>query len=157
MNGLQGQYFPNTTFTPPVAITRIDQNIDAHYTEPATPDPSLPADWSTRWTGFIMPMFSETYTFLVYVDDTMAVWINGVNILPTQQGQGAGVLIPCAPIALVVGQPVPIRVDFAQTMGQFADAHLYWQSASQVQQIVPTSQLYSPGPAPRNLTVTIVY
>ncbi len=37
--------------------------------------------YSVRWTGFVQPHFSQTYTFRTNTDDGVRLWVNGVQII----------------------------------------------------------------------------
>src|SRR6476619_7496964 len=78
--GLLGEYFDNPDITSPV-FSRLDPNIDFNWGD-AAPGPGMGADsFSVRWTGWVKPRYTETYTFYVNSDDGVRVWLNGVLIL----------------------------------------------------------------------------
>ena len=42
-----------------------------------SPDPSIDGGYfSVRWTGFVEPRFSETYTFYIDEDEGARLWVN---------------------------------------------------------------------------------
>lgn len=50
-------------------LVRLDPTIDFKWGNSA-PDPALPEDsFTARWTGQILPQYSQTYTFVARVDD----------------------------------------------------------------------------------------
>ncbi|MES2731005.1 MAG: PA14 domain-containing protein, partial [Bacteroidota bacterium] len=62
--GLSATYFDNMDLTG-ASITRIDPTVNFNWGA-GSPDPALGIDtWSARWTGQILPKFSETYTFTI--------------------------------------------------------------------------------------------
>ena len=43
-----------------------------------SPDPSIGADtFSVCWQGEVEPQYTETYTFYVYTDDGVKLWVDG--------------------------------------------------------------------------------
>ena len=97
--------------------------------------------WNARWTGYIQPLYSETYTFCSTFDDGVKLWINDSVIINHFPG-GGGVVSYCGTINLKAGVQYPIRLDFAQYWSA-AQVNLQWNSKSQTQEVVPQSQLYS--------------
>ena len=141
--GLQGDYFNNTTVTNPIVITRVDPTIN--YTWPASTAPAagvLGDYFSVRWTGFVQPVYSETYTFYTQTDDGVRLWVNGVQLIndfnnhATTENSGT--------ITLVAGQKYDIRIEYYDACCD-AVVKLLWSSASTPKAIVPQTQLYPPG------------
>lgn len=139
-NGLQGEYFDNLTLTEPSVLTRIDPTIDFLW-QNSPPSPSVnQTDFSVRWTGYVVPAFSENYTFYTISDDGIRVWVNGVEIIndwtdhSARQDSGS--------IPLTAGAKTSIRIEYYQHGGQ-ALATLSWSSPSTPMQIIPQSVLFS--------------
>ena len=138
--GLVGAYYDNTDFTN-LLVTRTDARIDFDWGN-GSPDPSIGADgYSVRWTGYVQPFYSETYTFKTFSDDGDRVWVNGVQIINDWKGQHGG-KTTSGTIALQAGVKYPIAVEFFEQSGGAA-MKLFWSSASQGEQIVPQTQLYT--------------
>ena len=93
-----------------------------------------------RWTGFLVPLYSETYTLTTISDDGVRLIVNNQPIVDNwtdhSQTQNVGV-----PITLVAGKHYAITVEYYQGGGA-AIIQLLWQSQSQQQQIIPQSQLF---------------
>jgi len=96
--------------------------------------------WNIRWQGQIEPLFSETYTFYLTVNDMGRVWINNQLVVDGWYATSTGTMIT-GTIALTAGQKVPIKVDFAEKLGS-ANIKLEWSSASNPREVIPQSQLY---------------
>lgn len=125
--GLKGEYYNDATFTNKV-FERVDSYIGfgewgngIHYliTSPAV---------SVRWTGFIEPQFSETFTFAA----SGKLMIDGKIIT--------------GPVALSAGKRYPIKLEYSNTSDK-PGASLAWSSAgiqkfSPGGELVPQSQLY---------------
>lgn len=138
-NGLLGNYFDNLNFAG-VKKTRIDTTVDFDWgTNP--PLMGIGADtFSTRWTGYIVPEFSENYTFTTKTDDGTRLWVNHALVIDKWQDQSAteheGSLM------LQAGVKYPVTLEYYEN-GWDAFAKLYWQSSSQSKQIIPQDRLYS--------------
>jgi len=149
VNGLRGDYFPNMTLTAPATQTRIDSPIDLWWSNGSPfPGTSFPSDhFSARWTGKVVPLYSETYTFYVTAYDGARLYINNQLVIdawtPEGQGERSGT------IALAANTPYDIVLEYYEDSGA-ADVHLSWSSPSETKKIVPSSQLIAPssGPTP---------
>jgi len=135
--GLNAQYFDNMNFTG-TEVARIDPTVNFNWGT-GSPDPAIAANtFSARWTGYVQPRYSETYTFTTNSDDGVRLWVNGVKIIdnwtdhPPTQNTGT--------ITLLAGQYYPIRMEYYQNGGG-SQAQLSWSSASQGLEVVPSSQL----------------
>ena len=138
--GLTGSYFNKPDLTG-LVFTRTDATINFNWGN-ASPDPAIGADkFSLRWTGYILPFYSETYTFKTFSDDGDRVWINGQLIIDDWKIQRGG-KTTSGSIALTAGQLYPITVEFYENTGG-AEMSLYWSSPSQGGQIIPQSQLFA--------------
>jgi glucose/arabinose dehydrogenase len=135
--GLTGEYFDNIDLTNRL-VTRVDSTVNFNWAT-GSPAPGIGADtFSVRWTGTILPQFSQTYTFYTVSDDGVRLWFNGALVInnwtdhaPTENS---------GTIALVAGQPYLIQMEMYENGGG-AQASLSWSSSSQPKQIVPSSRL----------------
>jgi hypothetical protein len=135
--GLLGEYFDDANLTI-AKIVRVDPTIDFNWGADA-PDPTLEADtFSVRWTGRIIPAFSETYTFTIRSDDGMRLWIN--NALLVEDWSNHAARDRSATVVLVARQAYDLRVEFYED-ARDAVSQLFWASPSQPKQIVPASAL----------------
>lgn len=108
--------------------------------------------FSVRWTGQILPQFSETYTIDLRSDDGAKVWVNGVLLIDRWVSQGATDYTNT--IALQAGTLYDIQIEYFNNGTGSAEAKLYWWSASQVRQIIPKLRLF-PAPAQASKTTAI--
>ena len=144
--GLLGTYYADTSFTA-AAFTRKDQRIDFEWGTVTRPggstSPGFRAvgtdNYSVRWTGQLVPRYSETYTFGGVADDafvlelkkpTDATWTKVVN----QSGPAAGF---SGAIALRAGQEYDVRVSYKEFTGA-AVARLRWSSPSTPTEVIDT-------------------
>ena len=137
-NGLSVTYYNNMDFTG-TTFARIDPTVNFDWNK-GSPAPSIASDtFSARWTGFVQPQFSETYTFTTNTDDGVRLWVNGVQII-NRWVSTAG--ISTGTIALTGGQKYSITMEYYENKNR-AKAILSWSSASQTQQVIPQLRLYS--------------
>ena len=93
-SGLQGVYYNGTGLTGTPLLTRVDTTINFELTyahQPMSPAPGIVPDdnYSVRWTGQVLPLHSETYTFYTLSDDGVRLWVNGVKLVDNWVNQGA--------------------------------------------------------------------
>ena len=145
--GLLGQYYTNcsTNYSSPnnfnptnLFLTRIDPVIDFNWTNGTTPDLSNGL-YTVRWTGEVQPQFSETYFFAVQSDDGCRLWVNDQLLIDKWQKQSLTTWTNA--MAMQAGTRYDLRLEYIQTNGT-AQAHLYWYSPTQPEEIIPTSNLY---------------
>ncbi|HTV43539.1 MAG TPA: DUF1800 family protein [Candidatus Sulfotelmatobacter sp.] len=145
--GLLGQYYTNssTTYTNAanfnptnLFLTRVDPDIDFDWTNGTSPDLSNGL-YTVRWTGQVQPQFSETYFFAVQSEAGCMLWVN--NQLLINKWQSQGLTTWTNDITLQAGTRYNIRLDYLKTAG-VGQAHLYWYSPTQPEQIIPNSCLY---------------
>jgi hypothetical protein len=138
--GLRADYFAGTNFDT-LALTRNDAQVDFSWS--GSPGTGVPSNqFSVRWTGQIIPRFSQTYTFSIVSDDGVRLWVNGflvidnwtVHLATTNTGT----------IALTAGQTYPIKLEYFDGTGTSV-ARLRWTSSSQALEVVPNSQLVCTG------------
>ena len=162
--GLFGQYYTNSSttytnannFNPANLITnRIDPVID--FTWGATNFlPNLSNGlYTVRWTGQVRPQYSETYVFDVKSDDGCRLTVNDQLLINKWQSQS--VSDQTNAIRLQAGVRYDLKLEYLQA-GGLGQAHLYWYSPSQSQQVIPNTCLYptnAPGTAGSNAPAVV--
>jgi hypothetical protein len=139
--GLTGVYYDNSNFTG-ASVSRVDPSINFDWGK-GSPAPGIASDtFSVRWSGQVQARFSETYTFITRADDGVRLWINGVLVIDNWTTRGRPE--SRGTIALQAGQKYPLVLEYFENTGQ-ASVRLSWSSASQVQEVIPPSQL-TPAP-----------
>lgn len=141
--GLKGEYFDGVNFDRLVS-TQLDFMLmfdewgsdGAHYKLGMT-------NYSVRWTGKIMPQYSETYTFVLGSGGGHRLWINGQLIMNLWNEHYPDVY-ESVPIQLQAGQLYNITLEYFNGADSRSSVNLKWRSASQREQYVPQSQLYPP-------------
>ncbi|MEH7333919.1 family 43 glycosylhydrolase [Neobacillus drentensis] len=100
-------------------------------------------DYNTaRFTGTIVPKYSEDYTFHMVGDDGFRLWINGELIIDFWQ-QKWEVPQVSVPVSLEAGKHYEIKVEYLQGWGG-SWLRMEWESPSQKREIIPESALYLP-------------
>ncbi|HEX6288136.1 MAG TPA: PA14 domain-containing protein [Herpetosiphonaceae bacterium] len=138
--GLIGSYYDNRDFTN-LKLTRLDPtvNFDWGY---GSPDAALETStFSVRWSGQVLPRYSELYTFVTYNDDGVRLWVNDQLLIDDWRDHA--VTEHQGTIRLQAGVPVSIRLEYYENHGNAA-ARLLWASPSQPRQLIPASQLLPP-------------
>lgn len=149
--GFYGEYFPNMNFEGEPSFTRKDVRIDFDWQDHlpiggsnARVYAEFPKDhFSVRWTGRVIPKYSETYFFQTYGDGGVRLWIK-------EQGQpdfGTPV-IDEAPYAndefgwsapgefpLQAGQFYDLKLEYTENTG-CAGIKLTWGSPSTAQEVI---------------------
>ena len=106
-----------------------------------SPDPAVKIDaFSARWTGQILPKYSETYTFFINSDNGRRLWVNNQLIIDKWLGDWG--IEYSGTIALTAGQKYDIKIEYYEEAGG-ANFQLRWSSPSLVKEIIPQSQLFS--------------
>lgn len=106
--------------------------------------------YSCRWTGFIQPVTSEPYTFILEVNDGGRMWFDGRLIIDAwDRPQTARATVG----PLTAGKKYPIRIEHHKGTFKATGAwkvKLYWETPSIKKQLVPATAFYLPeGFSPR--------
>jgi hypothetical protein len=140
-NGLKAEYFNDTSFSR-LAVTRIDSSVcfldwnqlGVHYKITS-------GSYSIRWSGKIMPHYSEDCTFYVETGGGIRLYVDGKLILDSWQEQYPGTLTSSA-ISLVAGQKYDIKLEYFNTDNR-SNIGLKWRSASLPLEYIPIDQLFA--------------
>ncbi|MBI9050026.1 MAG: hypothetical protein JEZ00_11440, partial [Anaerolineaceae bacterium] len=140
-SGLLGEYFNNMTLEDPSYTTLNNQVIDYDWGNSAPMD-GMPADaFSVRWTGYVIPDYTETYTFTTYSDDGMRLWIDGTLLINGWFDQGPTEYSD--DIDMIAGEEYEIIVEYYENGGG-AVAALKWESPSLTQEVIRRNNLFMP-------------
>lgn len=128
--GLKGEYFRGQEFKAPPSFVRIDPRSEANFGDKA-PAPSVERDnFSVRWTGSLIPRYTDEYVFEGWGDDSIHVWVNDTKVI-NRGGDGRA--------KLEAGKPVSFRIDFEESNGN-ANYQLTWRTNNgqlQQKEIIP--------------------
>jgi hypothetical protein len=125
-------------------LVRVDGKTDYQWVN-NSPGPGVPENFSARWTGMLIPRYSEEYLFDGWGDDSLSVYIND-KVLFERGGEGK--------VMLEAGRPVPVRMEFFDRSGG-ASLQLSWRSQSQPREVIPADALtpFAPGGGPAELAM----
>lgn len=139
-HGLRGEYYDNKDLTG-LKETKVDAKIDFNWSNSA-PFSSMQADtFSVRWTGKLVPAYTETYRISTISDDGIRVWVNGKLVIDSWVNQSWKER--SGSIALSAGVPVELKVEYYDDR-HGAAAKVMWASPSQAKEIIPSSVLLLP-------------
>jgi hypothetical protein len=139
-NGLRADYYDGQNFETFV-FTRIDQVVNFSWVKTG-PDPRLGEDnFSVRWTGYVEPRYTGTYTFSTVTDDGARLWIDGVNYIDQWTTQSG--VEHTAVVNLIANRRYAIRMEFFDR-AYTGSAQLFWRSTQQAKEIVPYTRLWTP-------------
>ena len=138
--GLRAEFFDNPDLTL-MRVSRIDGTVNYYWHGSSPANEVEPDTFSARWTGQVIPAFSETYTFHVDADDGVRLWVNGQTVI---DAWGDGHKQVSGQVAMTAGQRHDIRLEYFENGGS-STIVLAWSSPSQPHQIVPSHALF-PGP-----------
>ncbi len=137
--GLRGDYY-DTNYFVGTPLVRLDPTVDFNWAGGA-PDASMGAEtFTVRWTGWVMPEFTEDYMFYTNTDDGVRLWVNGVLLVDKWILQSA-TEHNGSTIELIAGNKYPVTMEFYENTGQ-AVARLSWESPSTPKAVIPASRLY---------------
>ena len=102
----------------------------------------MPDDsFSVRWTGYIEPRYTGTYTISTMTDDGVRLWLDGVNYIDKWFGQSGNE--NSAVISAVANRRISVRMEFYDR-AYTAEAQLFWRSTQQAKEIIPYTRLWTP-------------
>jgi hypothetical protein len=144
--GIQGEYFDNPNLTGTPAFVRRDVRIDFDWGFQApggSTSPSYarvgPDSFSVRWTGQVIPRFTETYTLKTTSDDGVRLWIRPTGTsdwaLMIDHWNIHGAADDSANYPMVAGQSYDIRIEYFDAAGA-AVARLKWSSPSTPEEVI---------------------
>ena len=80
-SGLRADFYEGREFKD-LIVTRSDETIDFEWADGEQPDPAVHANnFCIRWTGQVLPRYSDSYTFTTVSDDGIRVWVDGKKLI----------------------------------------------------------------------------
>jgi hypothetical protein len=115
LGGLTAEYYRNKDLTGSPHIKRVDSTIDNNWGGGGPTGLGVNDRFSVRWTGSVLPQYTQTYTFTTRTDDGVRLWVNGILLInrwrdfaPTNHSGN---------IALVAGQYASIKMEYYENGG----------------------------------------
>ena len=144
--GLLGQYYSNRWLLGSPQEVRVDPVIE-FYWDAEQPLIENARDYvSARWTGFVLPSFSETFEFAVTVDDGVRLWVDNDLLIDAFNNSvhqdGPVTFTAVTAKALVAGQLTSVKLEYREDTGSAACV-LAWSSLSQPREVIPSYRLFS--------------
>jgi uncharacterized protein (DUF1800 family) len=138
--------------------TRIDPQINYTWLSGTVQGVNSPAVgvnvdyFSSRWSGEVLPEFSQPYTFELIMNRGGRLWVNGELLINKWPGNGSSSASGTytAVIDLVAGKRVPIVLEHWENTGD-SSCQLRWQSANVTKALIPANRLF-PQTAPQILS-----
>lgn len=126
--GLVAEYFrdvgTSTHFVQRRGV-RVDSTIDFDWSKQPLPFDLDPTNFSVRWTGAVRTSLAGTYTFGVFADDGVRIWVDGQLLIDEWRDQA----VPTSPwterVTLAADRFYELRVEYYQHPGN-AEIHLLW-------------------------------
>ena len=146
--GMLGEYFGSPQINEDdLRLVRIDPSMDVSYSgSPANVIPNGPH--AVRWRGSIEPIFDETYTLTVRSNGGARIYIGDVLAADAWDDNGDSLVDVSTTVELRTGELQDITIEYRQQDAS-ATLQFLWESASQVQQLIPTRQMYPAEPTSR--------
>jgi hypothetical protein len=166
--GLRGDYYdisggtpdpPESAFSGPVVLTRIDPGIDLEGDGGTSPEPNAVSGdaFAVLWTGEIEIPLTGTYTFIPRTADGVVLWINDVEIARGWRTQPPE-SVPGRPLELRAGDIVTMEMWYFQGGGDWT-VRLDWESDRFGRQTIPAAACSPPlrasRPQPSNGAVDV--
>ncbi len=134
--------------TPGLVVRTMTQGDAAYLLYARTPPPPRVA--TVRWTGSLVPRFSEVHTLTAQFRNGVRMWIDDRLVVDSWGNHGAAA--KAATVQLEAGVPVSLKIEHIAASGQ-GQVRLRWQSARQTGEVVPAAQLQTPEGEPGGLRV----
>lgn len=153
--GLRGEYFANPNLSGSAAFTRHDVRVDFDWGLAApggstdAPYDGVGADgFSVRWSGQVIPRFSDLYTFITRADDGVRLSVRRpggafIKLIDTfSTGSGLGTRM--APYRMMAGNTYDLRLEYREVTGAAA-VRLQWRSRNTPREVIDPVRQYSLG------------
>jgi hypothetical protein len=143
-HGLLGTYYKDAAFSG-ATTSRIDPTIDFNWSE-REPLPGFSrTNLSVRWSGQVKADYSEEYTFYVFANDGVRLWVDDKLLI--DRAEQSWVAENLGSLPLVAGEKYDLRLQL-QSRSAGAAARLMWSSASISKTNIPATHLFPSRPAP---------
>jgi len=147
-NGLLGLYFNESDLSGEFKV-RYDPTVEFDASGAAPMDGINANKFSVRWSGKLLPQFSQHYTFHTLTDDGVRLWLDNRLIIDSWREESINQT--SVPLVLNAGVRYDIRME-AFHIGPRWMARLSWSSPSTPMSVIPSSQLF-PAQAPDAATL----
>ncbi len=142
--GLTAEYFLTRNLTDRAIVT-VDRGLDLNWGKIPPRLEVGETEYSVRWSGQIIPRYSELYTFTLDAGDGARLWVDGRLLVDGWNAAGKGQ----GKIDLKANRHYDIKLEYRENGGT-GYVRVKWASASQAEVAVPARCLVpwtSDGPA----------
>lgn len=138
--GLKGYYYTDNYLTDErLDIIRTDAVVNFTWGTGAVT--TFGRDFvSVRWEGYVMPSFSDTYTFWLDVDDHVRLWIDGILLIDSWTFSPTSGMLHAAH-DLTALETHELVMEYREILGN-STARLLWSSANTPLTAIPSSSLF---------------
>lgn len=137
-DGLTGEYFNGVNFDTKIS-TRVDPEINFHWGT-GSPLEGVDADnFSVRWTGELMPLYTGEHTFYLTCDDGARLWVNNELIIDKWTNNAGETFT--GNLHLNAGKKYPVKLEYYDRRGT-ALCQLEWASPLHSRELIPRKQLF---------------
>ena len=137
--GLQETVFSTANLSGSVFASGTASTVN--LTDVSTPSSGA---FSTRFSGDVTPLYSQTYTFSTNSSDGVALWLNGRLLINDWTNHTA--TNDSGSISLTASQSYSLELDYFNNGTDSPTLALSWSSSSQSAQQVPNSALTTASP-----------
>lgn len=142
--GLNGTYFGTPDLSGSPKLQRLDTAFDFDFQVYPPTFTDTMSVFSVRWQGFLLPQFSEVYTFTVEVEGGVAMSVNGLSLMPADMWPASKRAFGSGSLALIGNELVAIEISYSKPAVRPNGAvRVYWQSLSEPRQLLPSSRLFT--------------
>ena len=124
--------------------TRVDNTVNFSWGSsiPSGTQITSASNFSVRWSGYVIPNYSENYIFNFNTANKVRLWIND-SLLLDQWNNSTQNSFNSIPINFKAGSSYAIVIEYSNaTAGGGALESLSWSSPSQPLQVIPSGNLY---------------
>ena len=138
--GLKGYYYTDSYLSEErLNIIRTDALVNFTWQEGAIT--TFGRDYvSARWEGYVMPSFSEAYTFWIDADDHARLWVDGILLIDSWTFPSTSTMLH-AEHDLTATKAHEVIMEYREIVGN-ATARLLWSSTSTGITAIPSSALF---------------
>jgi hypothetical protein len=97
-------------------------------------------NYSIRWSGLVMPQYSQDYNFYVEAGGGVRLWVNDKLIIDKWE-EFYPALLTSSKVSLIAGQKYNIRLEYFNEDDR-SEVNLLWSSSSLPKEYIPQSQLF---------------
>ena len=143
-SGIKGTYYSNRWLTGDAALTRLDSTLSFNWGSGEIIS-GVASDYvGIKWTGYIKPSTSESYTFYATANDGVRVYLSGELIINNYNVLEKGKLVvdQSSAISLTSGNYYPITVQYFEQTNE-ASFILEWMTSTISREVIPSSAFFS--------------